>query len=252
VILCLDTITADPRVVLEDHDAIHRLVVRLVNKAIRLSDSDDTGLWEFRTLPARYTFSQALCWVAASRGARVVRRFGDHAQADQWDAWSGPFKENLLARAYNAELGYFTQTLNGQHPDAANLLLPTLGVVEPDDPRFVATVGAYERLLVEKGLMLRYKHPDDFGETTSAFTICSFWWVEALALMGKLDEAMAVFHRIVDHANGVGLFSEDIEPGTGRLLGNFPQAYTHVGLVHAAITIGELLDARDRRFRAWT
>jgi GH15 family glucan-1,4-alpha-glucosidase len=252
VILCLDTITADPRVVLEDHDAIHRLVVRLVNKAIRLSDSDDTGLWEFRTLPARYTFSQALCWVAASRGARVVRRFGDHAQADQWDAWSGPFKDNLLARAYNAELGYFTQTLNGQHPDAANLLLPTLGVVEPDDPRFVATVDAYERLLVEKGLMLRYKHPDDFGETTSAFTICSFWWAEALALMGKLDEAMAVFHRIVEHANGVGLFSEDIEPGTGRLLGNFPQAYTHVGLVHAAVTIGELLDARDRRFRAWT
>ena len=100
--------------------------------------------------------------------------------------------------------------------------------------------------------MLRYRHPDDFGATTSAFTICSFWWAEALALIGRLDEAIVVFNRLLGYANRVGLFSEDIDPGTGRLLGNFPQAYTHVGLIHAAITIGELLDARDRRFRAWT
>jgi GH15 family glucan-1,4-alpha-glucosidase len=100
--------------------------------------------------------------------------------------------------------------------------------------------------------MLRYEHPDDFGDTTSAFSICSFWWVEALAMMGALDRAVAVFERLLTFANPVGLFSEDIEPATGRLLGNFPQAYTHVGLVHAAITIGELLEARTGHFRAWT
>jgi GH15 family glucan-1,4-alpha-glucosidase len=93
---------------------------------------------------------------------------------------------------------------------------------------------------------------DDFGDTTSAFTICSFWWAEALALMGQLDRAVEVFERIAKHANPVGLFSEDIEPDTRALLGNFPQAYTHVGLIHAAITISELIEARDGRARAWT
>jgi hypothetical protein len=136
--------------------------------------------------------------------------------------------------------------------DASNLLLPTLGIIDPSDPRFVSTVRAYERLLVENGLMLRYKHPDDFGATTSACTICSFWWVESLAMMGEVDPAVSVFNRLLGHANPLGLFSEDIEPQTGRLLGNFPQAYTHVGLIHAAITIGEILEARTAHFRAWT
>src|SRR5687768_110053 len=128
----------------------------------------------------------------------------------------------------------------------------TLGIIDPTDPRFVSTVRAYERLLVDNGLMLRYRHADDFGATTSAFSICSFWWVEALAMMGEVDEAVSLFNRLLGHANPLGLSSEDIDPHSGRLLGNFPQAYTHVGLIHAAITIGEILEARTAHFRAWT
>ena len=146
----------------------------------------------------------------------------------------------------------FTQAFDGEHPDASNLLLPALGLIDPLDPRFRSTVRAYEKLLAPDGLMLRYKHLDDFGHTTSAFSICSFWWVEALAMMGEVDEAVALFHRLEKYANPLGLFSEDIEPSTGALLGNFPQAYTHVGLIHAAITIGEILDARHGSFRAWS
>ena len=157
----------------------------------------------------------------------------------------------ILERGFDPGVGYFTQALDGRFPDASNLLLPTLGLVDGRDPRFVSTVEAYQENLVEGGLMLRYRNEDDFGETTSAFTICSFWWAEALALMGRLDEAIAVFHRVASYANPVGLFSEDVDPATGTLLGNFPQAYTHVGLIHAAMTIGELLDARDGRVRAW-
>jgi GH15 family glucan-1,4-alpha-glucosidase len=156
-----------------------------------------------------------------------------------------------MREAFNEELGFFTQTLNGRHPDAAILLLPTLGFIDARDPRFVSTVNAYERLLVENGLMLRYRNLDDFGVTTSAFSICSFWWAEALAMMGELDRAIEVFKRMLSYANPVGLFSEDVDPRTGALVGNFPQAYTHVGLIHAAITIGELLEAREGRFRAW-
>ena len=100
--------------------------------------------------------------------------------------------------------------------------------------------------------MMRYRNQDDFGDTTSAFTICSFWWAEALALAGRLDDAIAVFDRVAKYANPVGLFSEDIDPASGTLLGNFPQAYTHVGLIHAAMTISEFLEVRDGRARAWT
>ncbi len=251
LILCLETIITDPRVVYEDR-SVMALVDRLVTEAIQLSELEDTGLWEYRTMPRHYTFSKVMCWVAAHRGAQLAELFGRPEQVTHWRTWSEKERQRILARAYNEDLGYFTQTLEGQHPDASNLLLPTLGIIEPSDPRFVSTVRAYERLLVEHGLMLRYKHPDDFGATTSAFTICSFWWVEALAMMGEVDAAVSLFNRLLGHANPLGLFSEDIEPQSGRLLGNFPQSYTHVGLIHAAITIGEILEARTAHFRAWT
>ena len=212
----------------------------------------DTGLWEFRTLPNHYTFSKVLCWVAASRGASIVSRLSSTSHAETWRRWAQAERERVLAAAYNADLGYFTQTLHGSHGDASNLLLATFGIVDAHDPRFISTVRAYEQLLTSGGLMQRYRHADDFGATTSAFTICSFWWAEALAMIGRLDDAVRLFDRLVAHANPLGLFSEDIEPETGRLLGNFPQAYTHVGLIHAAITIGELLEARHGHFRAWT
>lgn len=176
---------------------------------------------------------------------------GQSALADRWEAIAFPERDEVLRRGFNEQLGFFTQALDGQHPDASNLLLPTLGLLDGRDPRFLGTLDAYEQRLVRGGLMLRYVNEDDFGDTTSAFTICSFWWAEALALAGRLDQAVHVFERIAALANPLGLFSEDVDPTTGALLGNFPQAYTHVGLTHAAITIGELLDARHGRVRAW-
>ena len=250
LILCLDTMTSDPRVALEERPVLP-LVERLVAEAMRAAQQEDTGLWEYRAVPRHYTFSKVLCWVAASRGADIAERQGRADLVRPWRAWADAERERVLDAAYSTELGFFTQALHGRHPDASNLLLPTLGIVDAHDPRFVSTVRAYEQRLAANGLMQRYVHDDDFGATTSAFTICSFWWVEALAMIGRLDDAVRLFDRLVAHANPLGLFSEDIEPGTGRLLGNFPQAYTHVGLIHAAITIGELLEARHGRFRAW-
>jgi GH15 family glucan-1,4-alpha-glucosidase len=250
LILCIDTMTSDPRVALDERPVLP-LVERLVAEAMRASEEEDTGLWEYRAMPRHYTFSKVLCWVAASRGADIAERQGRGDLARPWRAWADAERERVLGASYNGELGFFTQALDGRHPDASNLLLPTLGIVDAHDPRFVSTVRAYEQQLAANGLMQRYIHADDFGATTSAFTICSFWWVEALAMIGRLDDAIRLFDRLVAHANPLGLFSEDIEPETGRLLGNFPQAYTHVGLIHAAITVGELLEARHGRFRAW-
>jgi GH15 family glucan-1,4-alpha-glucosidase len=252
LLLCLSSMLMDPRVVVEDEQAWYPLVKRLVEEAIALAPQPDTGIWEFRAMPRHYTFSRAMCWAAMDRGAAIARRLGHPDDAARWAAIASSEREVVLSRGFSAVHGCFTQALDGRWPDASNLLLPSLGIIDARDERFLATLNAYERELVKSGLMLRYINPDDFGETTSAFTICSFWWAEALALAGRLDEAVALFERLLRYSNPLRLFSEDVEPASGRLLGNFPQAYTHVGLIHAAVTIGELLDARDGRVRAWT
>jgi GH15 family glucan-1,4-alpha-glucosidase len=252
LVLCLETLLTDPRIVDEDSGRFTPLLQRLVEEAIEAAPTTDTSIWEFRSLRNVYTFSRAMCWVAIDRGANLARRMGKQELAERWAPIAERERNEVLRRGYSEKLGYFTQALDGEVPDASLLLLPTIGIIDARDPRFVSTVDAYEERLVSGGLMRRYDAADDFGETHSAFTICSFWWAEALALMGRLDRAIEIFERITRHANPVGLFSEDIDPDTGALLGNFPQAYTHVGLIHAAMTISELLEARDGRARAWT
>ncbi|MFN7953183.1 MAG: glycoside hydrolase family 15 protein [bacterium] len=252
VILCLETLLTDPRIVHDRPRDFFPLIQQLVEHAILVAPREDTGIWEYRSLLRPYTFSRAMCWVAVNRGATLARALGYPDIADRWEEIAAAEREVVLTRGFSEANGFFTQALDGEFPDASLLLLPTLGIVDAHDSRFRRTVEAYTQRLVDRGLMLRYRNFDDFGETTSAFTICSFWWAEALALMGRLDDAVEVFGRVASHANPLGLFSEDIEPDTGRLLGNFPQAYTHVGLIHAAMTIGELLEARDGRVRAWT
>jgi GH15 family glucan-1,4-alpha-glucosidase len=252
LVLCLETLLTDPRIVDEDSGRFTPLLQRLVEESIQAAPTPDTSIWEFRTMLNVYTFSRALCWVAIDRGASLARRMGRFELAEKWAPIAEREREEVLRRGFNERLGYFTQALDGENADASLLLLPTIGIIDARDPRFISTVAAYEQLLVTRGLMRRYTSSDDFGETKSAFTICSFWWAEALALMGRLDDAIAVFERISQYANPLGLFSEDIDPDTGALLGNFPQAYTHVGLIHAAMTISELAEARDGRARAWT
>jgi GH15 family glucan-1,4-alpha-glucosidase len=235
----------------DDAHAFFPLIRRLVEEAIAAAPNPDTGIWEFRSLSRHYTFSRAMCWVAIHRGAGLARKFGQTDLASSWDLIAEQERDVVLGRGFNATLGHFSQSLDGQNPDAANLLLPTLGIIDPRDPRFVSTVENYQRVLVDRGLLLRYRNEDDFGQTTSAFTMCSFWMAEALALIGRLDQAVELFQRLMEYSNPVGLFSEDIDPATGSLLGNFPQAYTHVGLIHAATTIGELIESRDGKVRAW-
>jgi GH15 family glucan-1,4-alpha-glucosidase len=252
LILCLQTLLTDPRMVIDLPGDYLPLVERLVEDAIRRAPEPDTSIWEFRSMLRPYTFSRAMCWAAIDRGAVLARRLGREDLAARWAAVARDEQGTVLDRGYNRELKFFTQALDGHNPDASNLLLPSIGLLDARDPRFIATLDAYDKRLAHNGLLLRYVNDDDFGETTSAFTLCSFWWAEALALAGRLDDAVAVFERIMKYANPMGLFSEDIDPSTGALLGNFPQAYTHVGLIHAAMTISELLEARDGRVRAWT
>lgn len=253
LVLCLETVLTDPRLVIEDKtEGYFPLIRRLVEESIAAAPTLDMGIWEFRSMLRPYTFSRAMCWVAIERGAMIARKFGYESLASEWSAIADKERALILKRAYNKEEGFFTQVLDGKYGDASNLLLATLGIVNAKDKKFINTVEGYGQHLARKGLMLRYCNLDDFGETTSAFTICSFWWAESLALIGRLEEAVTLFNHLLSFANPLGLFSEDIDPDTGKLLGNFPQSYTHVGLIHAAMTISELLEARDGKVRAWT
>lgn len=251
IVLCLETLLFDPRIVMDRPGEYFPLVQKLVEQAIELAPRADHGIWEFRQLPRHYTFSRAMCWAAIDRGSMIARAFHEDALADRWKSIAATERAAILDRGYNPALGAFTQTLDGDHGDAANLLFPSIGLVDARDPRFLGTLDYYGRRMTRGGLMQRYTNPDDFGPTTSAFTMCSFWWAESLALAGKIEDAVEVFNRVTRHANPLGLYSEDVDPESGALLGNFPQAYSHVGLIHAAMTISALADARDGRVRAW-
>jgi GH15 family glucan-1,4-alpha-glucosidase len=251
IVLCLQAMLDDPRIAIDRPDELFPLLERLVEDAIARAPEVDTSIWEFRTSPRHYTFSRAMCWVAVMRGAKLAAKLGHRALAARWSEHAEAERRIILGRGFNASAQCFTQALDGIHGDAANLLLPSIGIVDPRDPRFVVTLQDYGSRMTQRGLMRRYTNPDDLGSTTSVFTRCSFWWAEALALTGRLEDACSVFERVVRHANPLGLFSEDIDPETGQLLGNFPQVDTHVSLINAAMTIGGLLDARDGRVRAW-
>lgn len=201
----------------------------------------DAGIWEFRDRPGQYTFSHLWCWVALDRGARLAATMGEPERAAAWTALAARQRDGMLAAADRA--GFFAQTLDGTDVDASSLAVAPMGLVAADDPRYRATIARCEDVLLVDGFMRRYVARDDFGATTSTFSLCTLWWIEALALSGEVERARAAFARFIGHGNPHGLFSEDIEPGTGRLLGNFPQAYSHIGILNVIRALEGTADA---------
>ncbi len=252
VVLCIRMMLVDQRSDLRHPRHWYPLVERMVAEAVEGFERPDMGIWEYRGRPMHHSFSRAMCWAAVHHGAAIAEHFEEEARAEEWRATAARMKEELLESSWNEELGMFVQAADCPHADAALLLLPSLDLLPATDPRFLSTLDRYRELLVRDGGVMRYVHEDDFGTPSSTFTICTFWWIEALAMAGRLDEAVEMFDRVRAQANGLGLFSEDWDPATGRMLGNFPQAYTHVGLINAAMTIGALLRARDGKFHAWS
>lgn len=250
LLLSMRAILLDPRTTFAPSD-FWELTAGLVAQAESALLQPDTSIWEKRSEPALHTFSQALCWAALDSGSRIAERIGENEECERWRRKAAAIRPELLRRTYSEEAAMFTDILDGRFADACILLLPMIGFVSARTPEFRSTCERYESELVVNGLMKRYRHADDFGIPRSTFTICSFWWAEALAMAGELDRAVEVFERLLGYCNAHGLYSEDIDPSTGEMLGNFPQAYTHVGLINAAITIGLLKAARDERIAPW-
>jgi GH15 family glucan-1,4-alpha-glucosidase len=220
--------------------AMFRRLEPLGDKSWALHDQPDAGLWEFRGRAHVHTYSAVMCWAACDRLARIAARLGGlDERVGHWRLRADTIRERILAEAWNAERGHFADAFGGERLDASLLLLADLGFVEARDPRFVATVEAIGRDLKRGHGLFRYIAPDDFGAPETSFTICTFWYIDALAAIGRRDEARAMFEAVLARRNPLGLLSEDLAFDTGEAWGNFPQTYSHVGLIIAAMALSK-------------
>jgi GH15 family glucan-1,4-alpha-glucosidase len=216
-----------------------RFLVELVNEAAERWRTPDRGIWELRGRPRHLVHSKAMCWVALDRGLRLAADLGFAAPVARWTATRAAIRAAVERRGYDAGLGVFTQAFGRAELDAALLLLPSVGFVAWDDPRMLRTVDAIRRELEVDGLLLRYRTADGLEGTEGPFVACTFWLAECLARQGRAAEARAAFARASATANDLGLFAEEFDPATGTLLGNYPQALTHLSHIAAAVALAE-------------
>jgi GH15 family glucan-1,4-alpha-glucosidase len=237
VILASTHAFLDRRLIRPGNAALFGHLEKLGRRAIEVFDQPDAGPWELRTRAAVHTFPSVMCWAACDRLAKIARSIGRDDRADFWRGEADRMHAVIDANAYNPGTGTFTSTFGGHELDATLLLLHELGFAKAEDPRFVATVEAIGRTLRRGDLLLRYSVEDDFGLMHTAFMICGFWYVDALNAIGRRDEAVDLFQRILALRNSFGLFSEDADFTTGELWGNFPQTYSMVGLINSAVRL---------------
>lgn len=211
---------------------ITRSIVRIVKQNWR---KPDRGIWEIRTEQRHFLFSKLLCWVAIDRAVKIAGLIKRNDYATKWSKLRDTISKDIQTKGWNEEKQAFTQAYGSKDLDASTLLMESFGFIEASDYRYISTVEATQRELCRNGLMYRYKNRDDFGYPTSSFTICTFWLIQALFRIGKKEEAQKLFVQLLTYSNHLGLFSEDIDFETKRLLGNFPQAYSHLALIETAI-----------------
>jgi len=197
--------------------------------------SPDKGIWEFRTEDRHFTFSKVLCWTAVDRALKVAEILDKRHKIEKWRSLEQEIREDIHRFAWNDELQAYTQSYGSVHLDASVLLMEPYGFIKATDPKYISTVKAIERELSHDGLMYRYKNKDDFGLPSSSFTVCTFWFINSLFKIGEEKKALDHFKKLLSYSNHLGLFSEDIDFKTKRLLGNFPQAYSHLALIECAV-----------------
>ena len=201
----------------------------------------DDGFWESRGGRQHFVISKVMCWVGLDRAVRAAKKLGLEGDLDRWRATRSAIKAEVLERGFDAERNTFVQYYGSANLDAATLLLPLVGFLPGDDPRIRGTVAAIEKDLVSKdGYVYRYQGFDDGLEGgEGAFLICTFWLADCLIAIGERDRAQAVFDRCLRAGNDLSLFSEEYDPRTGEMLGNFPQAFSHLALINTAVQLGK-------------
>jgi GH15 family glucan-1,4-alpha-glucosidase len=220
--------------------ATKRFLVHLADAAASRWTEKDQGIWEIRGEPRDFLYSKLMCWVALERAEALADRLGAADRIEEWNHIQDEIHEAILTNGWSERAQAFTQSFGSDDLDASNLMMPLVGFLPPDDPRILATIDATEaRLTDERGLVYRYRAHDGLEGEEGTFLLCTFWLAQAMALAGQPVRARRVFERAAAFVNDVGLLSEEVDPGTGELLGNFPQAFSHIGLINAAWAIAQ-------------
>lgn len=245
MVMCLAPIFFDKRLISYDREKLFLDFKDLVEKSINFFLKPDAGIWEFRSAGGIHTFTQIFCWAAAHKGASVAEEMKQFDLAKEWSQKADEMQEIILRDAWNEEMGIFTQRFGGDNADASNLLMASIGIIDAQDPKFVSMVHRYEEILRKDDYVYRYVNEDDFGFPEVSFTICTFWYIDALIDIGEVDKAKRLYENLLERRNHVGLLSEDIDPNTGELWGNYPQTYSQVGIINTAMKLDKAL-GKDR------
>ena len=188
-----------------------------------------------QTRRSSFTFSKLLCWVAVDRAIKISNLIQGGKSVQKWSTLRDEIREDIMVNAWDEEKQAFTQSYQSEHLDASVLLMEYYGFIEGKDPKYIKTVKAIEKDLMHDGLLFRYKNEDDFGLPSSSFTVCTFWFINSLFQIGEREKSKQLFDELLSYSNHLGLFSEDLDFKTKELLGNFPQAYSHLALIDNAL-----------------
>ncbi len=241
VVLALTQAFFDKRLTRRGTVEDFRRMEKFGDSAVENFDKPDAGIWEFRTFGRVHTFSAVMCWVACDRLAKIAGQLSLPDRAEHWRQEADKMRDVILTRAWNEKKQSIVEPFEGEHLDASLLLLHEVGFIEATDPRFVKTVEAIEKEIIDPdtGLLYRHVYKDDHSKPEVAFTICTFWYLDALAAMGRVEEAREKFEWLLARRNHVGLLSEDMDFKTFELWGNFPQTYSMVGLINTAMRLSK-------------
>jgi GH15 family glucan-1,4-alpha-glucosidase len=210
----------------------------LVEHVAEVWQEPDEGIWEVRGPSQHFVYSKVMSWVAVDRGIRLARQLGVQAPLERWQALASAIRARIDAQGVDPERGCFVQAFGNREIDASTLLLPLRRFVRPDDPRVRATVECVLQELTHKGLVRRYRHLNDgVRGSEGTFVLCSFWLVDNLVLTGQVERGRELFEQLLQYANDVGLLAEEVDASSGELLGNFPQAFSHMGIINSAIQL---------------
>jgi GH15 family glucan-1,4-alpha-glucosidase len=204
----------------------------------------DKSIWEIRGPERHFVYSKVMSWHAINQGVKIAQMLDKDFYAEEWGKIADTIKEDIFTNGWDEEVGAFVQYYGSKSLDAAILLMEETGIIEAGDPRYVSTVLRVRESLSVNGFMYRYIDEDDFGRPSGSFILCNFWMVNSLFKIGHTEDAIKLFENIMDCANHLGLLSEHINADSRELLGNFPQAYSHLGLVQSAL----LINGRDIEF----
>lgn len=226
----------DERLPRQGSTELYRTLCEVGREAQRAALLPDAGLWEYRERAEVHTFSSTMCWAAQRSLGMIARRVGLDSESREWLARAGTLRQELLRRVTTGG-GWLSGVLDREMVDASSLVLPEIGLLRASDPRFSATLDVVSERLMRNGFVMRYVEADDFGRPSNAFLLCTFWYIDALASVGRREEALELFNNLLARRNHVGLLSEDVDPATGELWGNFPQTYSQVGLILSAMRL---------------